>query len=63
MNRRFPYISLLKTLAMLMVVLLHSSLYFVNFNPFWPLKANAPDAVVDAMVWLFPVFSWHPAFC
>lgn len=34
MNRRFPYISLLKTLAMLMVVLLHSSLYFVNFNPF-----------------------------
>ena len=50
MNRRFPYISLLKTLAMLMVVLLHSSLYFVNFNPFWPLKANAPDAVVDGMV-------------
>lgn len=50
MNRRFPYISLRKTLAMLMVVLLHSSLYFVNFNPFWPLKANAPDAVVDGMV-------------
>lgn len=50
MNRRFPYISLLKTLAMLMVVLLHSSLYFVNFNPFWPLRANAPDAVVDGMV-------------
>lgn len=50
MNRQYPYISLLKTLAMLSVVLLHSAYHFVEYNFYWPLKANHPDMIVDRMV-------------